>query len=148
MKDAVSTLQTVLDQIGEAVMRDDFEHYAAHVSLPFNLITETANIYVTTLHDLEEGFDAFVIGLQTMSATAMNRLVEHAHYSPNGDLRGSYVTYIVSANRAVISSFRSEMTLRCVGGVWKARTISNTIHNNRWPIITPLTVDLQRVVAE
>lgn len=142
MKDAVSTLQTVLDEIGAAVMRDDFECYASYVTLPFNLITETANIYVTTERDLEDGFDAYVTGLQGMGATRMNRLVEFAHYTQKGDLRGSYVTHIISAGKAVISSFRSEMTLLHVKGKWKARTISNTIRNNRWPIITPVVGDL------
>ncbi len=134
-------LQSTLDDLSKAVCTDDFALYEKHVLLPFNLVTDRANLYVTTLQDLEEGFDAFVCGLQAKGATSMIRLVETAHFTARGDIHGTYVTHLMGGGLPVAPPFRSEVTLRNVDGIWKACTISNSMQNASWPIMIPQIED-------
>ena len=68
---ARSILQSYLDEVGAAVLAERFDLYSAHVQLPLSILTSSANLTVSTVEDLQDGFDDFVDMLQSHGVTDM-----------------------------------------------------------------------------
>lgn len=130
-------LQRYLDDVGAAVMRDRFEDYAARVHLPFNLVTTAANIVVSSVEDLHDGFDDFVDMLASQGVTDLIRGARHAEFDAEGGICGVYETNLLNRGTRVVPSFYSQICLRRIDGTWKATMIRNTTSDTRWPILIP-----------
>jgi hypothetical protein len=134
--EATVFLQDWLDRMGDATLGGDWQSYMPGISLPFRLLTETAEITVTTEADLKQGFDAFVASLHSQQVSDYIRLVTSAKLS--GDrLDGTYVTHVLAESVRVLPRFESAISLQRQGTIWRATTISNTLNNDRWPIDLP-----------
>lgn len=132
--EALHTLQGYLDHMAKAVLSDDFETYERHVSLPFQLVTETASLVVHTLADLESGFDEFVEMLRAQRVTEYIRVAKSAMMSDNQMISGRYETHLLCEGKHVVPSFVSRISLRREDGVWRAVSIVNATRNERWPV--------------
>ncbi len=130
-------LQDYLDEIGDAVMSGDWDAYRRGVSLPFNLVTQAANIIVDTEAKLREGFDSFYQMLQSQGVSDYIRLVQSANALDPELLSGTYVTHIISHGNRVVPPYTSQITLRAHGNAWQAVSISNALRNDRWPLLVP-----------
>lgn len=128
-------LQTYLDDIADAVMGERFDDYAARILLPLNIQTSSANLTITTLEDLQNGFDDFVEMIQSYGVTRMLRSVKAAAYQGNDHVVGIYDTKLLDGTRQVLPTFHSKMWIGCYDGVWKAIKIHNTTNETRWPIL-------------
>ena len=134
---ALTLLQSYLDEIGTAVLVGDWETYRSHVHLPFTLITETATLNVTTEADLKLGFDSFHEMLKFQKVTDYVRLAESAVNISDHLISGRYVSHFIAGTHRIIPPFRSTMTLRMIGNMWRAVAITNSISNMQWPIQVP-----------
>ncbi|WP_146038084.1 hypothetical protein [Tabrizicola aquatica] len=128
-------LQTYLDDVGHAVMSEQFEAYAARIQMPLRILTSSANLSIATLEDLEDGFDDFVAMLQGYGVTSMIRTVRAAVFQGTDHIVGVYDTRLMNENHQVLPTFHSKMWIGCYGGVWKAIKIHNTTKAARWPIL-------------
>lgn len=135
-------LQRYLDDMTYFVMRERFEDYCSRIELPLSIITSNANIRVSSVADLEEGFDDFTDMIQTMGVTDMLRSVNAATYIGNDLIVGVYETRLMNQNKLALPIFHSKMWIRCYDGIWKAIRIHNTTKDGRWPIL------LTRLAAE
>lgn len=134
---ALIVFQAKLDEIGAAVMANDYAIYASNIVLPFHLHTESANIVVETDADLRAGFDAFQVTLRCQHISDMIRLADGAASLGENMMSGRYVTHLLSAGQRVVPPFNSQMTLRLADGIWRAVSITNSLFNQRWPIHLP-----------
>lgn len=134
---ASEILQQFLDDMGNAVMRDRFEDYAAQVHLPFHLQTTAVNIVVSTIDDLQDGFDDFVDMLASQGVTDLIRTVRRAGFDEAGGLCGIYETNLLSRGTRVVPNFFSHICLQRIDGTWKTTEIRNTTSDTRWPILIP-----------
>ncbi len=136
-------LQTFLDDIGRMVMEERFEGYAAMIQLPLTILTSSALLKITTVEDLEDGFDAFTDMLQDAGVRDMVRTVKHAQLQGNDCIVGIYETRLMNGDRQVLPSFHSKMWIGSFEGKWKTIRINNTTDAARWPVLltrlTPLT---------
>lgn len=132
-----AVLQSYLDDLAEIVMRQDWPGYRARVCLPFQLVTHTANLTITTDEDLRLGFDRFAETLRIQRITDLVRLVEGAEQLDEALITGRYVTHMLAGANRVLPPFRSQMTLRLDAGAWRAASITNALANSRWPILIP-----------
>lgn len=130
-----SILQTYLDRVGQAVLMERFEDYAACVQLPLRILTSSASLNVSTLDGLRDGFDDFVEMIQSHGVTDMVRPVRAAVFQGNDHIVGIYETRLMGGTRQVLPSFHSKMWIGCYDGVWKAIKIHNTTHEARWPML-------------
>lgn len=137
MTDENAQLQTWLDRMSAATLAGDWPTYAAHVSLPFRLITETGDMTVRTEADLKRGFDGFVASLRAQAVSDYIRIVLSAESPAPGRLSGTYASHILSQGLRVLPRFNSAIELTHRDGTWRATTIANTLNNNRWPIDVP-----------
>jgi hypothetical protein len=128
-------LQTYLDYMGDAVMGERFEDYAARILLPLNIRTASANLNITTLEDLQDGFDDFVEMIRSYGVTRMVRRVQAAAYQGNDHVVGLYDTKLMDGSRQMLPTFHSKMWIGRYDGVWKAIKIHNTTNETRWPIL-------------
>ncbi len=135
--DAPTLLQCYLDEVSVAVMQGDWVGYEAHVCLPFHLVTQTANLTVSTQAELRQGFDAFRETLHLQHITDYIRLVESATQLDPDLITGQYMTHLLAGGQRVINPFRSSITLRLIGNQWRAASITNALANSRWPISMP-----------
>jgi len=138
---ALTILQSYLDEVGAAVLRGDWNAYEARVCLPFQLVTHTANLTVTTQGDLRAGFDAFVQTLRSQQVTDYIRLAEAAIQLDEALISGRYATHLMVHAHRILPPFRSEITLRLEGNRWRAASITNALANSRWPLLMPSVTD-------
>lgn len=135
--DLLRMFQTFLDDVTIAVMAGDFDTFAAHVSLPFHLVTESARLVVTTEADLRAGFDDFQQTLKVQHVTDMIRLAESAAFLSEDQISGRYVTHLLANGHRAVPPFSSQMELRREAGIWRTASISNSLYNHRWPLMVP-----------
>jgi hypothetical protein len=128
-------LQTFLDEIGRDVMADRFEAYAAKVELPLTILTSSARLKITTLAELEEGFDAFADMLRGIGVKTMERTVRNARFQGNDHIVGIYETRLLDGSRQIVPTFHSKMWIGSDDGTWKAFRINNTTNDARWPML-------------
>ena len=132
------TLQLFLDEVAGAVMRSDYAAYRERVTVPFQLITHTANLHIDNDADLRQGFETFAQTLRVQRITDYIRLVEGAEEMDDVLITGRYVTHMMAGGHRVIPPFRSQITLRHEDGRWRAASITNALANSRWPLLLPV----------
>lgn len=137
MTDAEAQLQAWLDRMSAATLAGDWPTYAAHVSLPFRLITETGEMIVQTEPELKRGFDGFVASLRAQGVTDYVRIVLSAERPAPDRMSGTYSSHVLSQGLRVMPRFDSAVELTHQDGIWRATTIANTLNNDRWPIDVP-----------
>jgi hypothetical protein len=133
--DTSAVLQTYLDEMSCFVMHERFEEYAARVRLPLVIRTSVACLTVTTLRDLEEGFDDFIEMMRSRGVTTLQRRVQEAAADGPDGITGTYETRLLAGDRDAMPSFRSRMWLVRAGEVWQATRIHNSTTDARWPIL-------------
>jgi hypothetical protein len=131
---AAQTMQGYLDDLSTAVLQGDWETYRRHVTLPFTLITETATLVVDTEESLRAGFDSFHNMLQFQRVTQYIRLVEAAVELGEGLITGRYTSHVIAGAHRIVPPFTSTTTLRLIGNVWCAVSITSAISNMQWPV--------------
>ncbi len=95
-------LQTFLDDIGETVMGERFEDYTARIELPLTILTSSASLKITTVEDLQDGFDAFVEMLRSIGVTDMVRTVSNARFQGNDHVVGIYETRLMNGTQQAL----------------------------------------------
>ena len=132
---ATSILQNYLDDLGHAVMTERFEDYASRILLPLNILTSSANMTVSTVADLEDGFDEFCEMILSLGVTDLIRAVKVARFHGNDHVVGIYETRMLNGRRQVLPSFHSKMWIGTYDGIWKAIKIHNTTKDAHWPML-------------
>ena len=135
--DALKILQSSLDELGTQVMTGDFAGYRRNIALPFHLVTETSSIVITTEAELKSGFDTFGTMLRTQHVSDMIRIAENADFLEPNLISGGYWTNLLEGGRRVVPPFRSRMVLRRNDDHWRVASITNSLLNRRWPILSP-----------
>jgi hypothetical protein len=133
--DASDIFQVYLDMVSHAVMTDDWDTYRGTVHLPCHIVSHDESKVVETVKDLRAGFDQFSQTLRFHRVTDYIRLVEAASQLDADLISGSYVTHLVAGGQRIMPPFRSQMTLRRVGGLWRAVSVTNALANSRWPLV-------------
>lgn len=134
-------LQETLDDLGSAVMTDDWEGFCARIVIPFELETEAARIKVVSLDEMREGYDTFRDMIVARRVSDYVRLVEHATFDGPDTICGTYVSHLLGNGVRVVPPYRSMMILQRQGNRWSVRRIANSWKNDRWPILTPRPTD-------
>ena len=145
--DAVALLQSYIDVAAAAVMRGDWPTYEAHVWLPFHLVTQTAEMTVTTQSDLRAGFDDFRETLKLQPITDLIQWVETASQQDRDLITGQYMTHLLASGHRVSAPCRSSITLRLIGNQWRAVSIANSSAIARWPITVPKLAEAQDQIS-
>ncbi len=128
-------LQAYLDEVSTAVLNDDWQTYSNGIHLPCAVISHDETKIVETEEDLRAGFDDFRRTLRIQRVTDYIRLVELATMLDEDLIAGSYISHVISGGQRILAPFRSNMTLRMVGGRWCAASVSNGLANSRWPFV-------------
>jgi hypothetical protein len=126
--------QSWLDRMGAACFADDFETFAAGISLPFVLVTSGGQMVQTCITEIRQGFDTFHEMLRTLHATQMLRLAECVWQVSPQSLVVAYETQILSGGQRVVDPFRSVATLIRSDDGLRAASIVNGLSNRKWPI--------------
>jgi len=136
---AIKILQDYLDHMGVAVMAGRFEDYAPLVILPFNLVTEASSLWIETLEDLAETFDAFADQLVDLGVTRFERRAIRALAPCPDTLHGQYRSVMLAGNRPVAPPHYSQIWLRRIDGVWMSSKIRNSTTACRLPVLPTST---------
>ena len=145
---AKEILQSYLDDLGDIVMRERFEDYAARILLPLSIITSSASLSGCSLQDLQDGFDDFSDMILSLGLTGMIRTVKLARFVGNDHVVGIYETRMMAGARQVLPTFHSKMWIGTYDGTWKAIKIHNTTNEARWPMLYTRLVDTTRLIEE
>ncbi len=132
---ASAILQAYLDEVGRAVMADDWDGYRQCIDLPCHIISTHDSKVVSTVEDLKAGFVQFRDTLRAQRVTDYVRLVEAAAQLDRDLISGLYVSHLIAGSQRLIPPFKSEITLRLVGNNWRTVSVTNTLANSRWPLV-------------
>lgn len=132
---ASEILQAFLTRMADAVMSGRFEVYSAGVQLPFAILTSAASLNVTTMGDLEEGFDDFAEMVIGRGVTRIVQTVKVAKFESNDQIVGIFQTKLMDGSRLVMPDYYSKMWIANIDGVWKATRTHTTTKDTRWPIL-------------
>lgn len=132
---ASSILQSYLSSMADAVITERFDIYSAGVHLPFSIVTSAASLSVTTVEDLQDGFDDFNEMLQGHGVTRIIQTVKVAMFESNDRIVGIHQTRLMDGSRQVLPEYYSKMWIGCFDGIWKAIRTHNTTNDTRWPIM-------------
>ncbi len=141
MDDAGAILQATLDDLGAAVMADDWAGFLRRVILPFELQTEAGKIAVQDAPELRAGYDEFQLMLRTHRVTHYLRHARRAEFDGPDRIVGSYSSDILSHGKRILPAYTSLMVIDLRGGQWCASRIVNRWSNDRWPVLTPKPID-------
>lgn len=133
--DTAPIMQAYLDEVSNAVLKDDWETYRQGIALPCAVISHNETKIVTTEEDLRAGFDDFRRTLRILRVTDYIRLVDQAVRLDQDMISGSYISHVISGGQRIMAPFHSTMTLRRVGDRWCAASVSNGLANGRWPLL-------------
>jgi hypothetical protein len=125
-------LQDYLDTVGSSVMADDWAAYRECILLPCHVVSFSLNKVITDEDDLRRGFVEFRDTLRFHRVTDYIRLVERADLMDDALLSGSYFSHLLCNGHRLLEPFRSQITLRQIGGRWKAVSVTNGLANSRW----------------
>ena len=129
---APAVLQSFLDEIGDALMADDWPTYRPCVHLPCHIVSFEGNTVVTTEAELRDGFNEFRDKLRFHRVTDYIRLVEHAAQLEHDMISGSYLSHLICNGHRLMDPSRSQITLRLIDGRWRAASVTNGLANSRW----------------
>lgn len=130
-------VQDFIDVMATATLAGDWDTYSAHVSLPFELITASARMIVSSDEDLRQGFDQFHEMLKSQRVTEYIRLVDTARQDTPLIVTGSYTSHFMAGSHRILPPMHSQITLRLDGNLWRALSITTEMTNARWPILVP-----------
>jgi hypothetical protein len=131
---ASAILQTYLEKMAAAVISERFEVYSAGVQLPFSILTSAANLTISAVADLQDGFDDFTEMLQSRGVTRIVQTVKVAMFEDSDRIVGIYQTRLMDGSRQVLPEYYSKMWIARHDGIWKASRVHNTTNDTRWPI--------------
>lgn len=132
---ARTILKTYLDEVGQALMTDDWDTFRSAICLPCHIISRDEAKVVATTEDLKAGFDMFRDNLRAQRATDYIRLVDIAKQQTRDQISGRYVTHLIAGSHRLVPPFMSEITLRLIGNRWCAASVSTALANSRWPLM-------------
>ncbi|MEI6099868.1 MAG: hypothetical protein WCS20_16560 [Alphaproteobacteria bacterium] len=132
---ATEILQSYLDDMGRAVLADDWDSYCNAVCLPCLIVSHDESKTVTTIEDLKAGCDLLRDTLRAQPVTDHIRLVAGARRVDPSLIAGRYVTHRIAGSRRLMPPFWSDMTLPRVGGTWRATLVTNALAHSRWPLV-------------
>ena len=133
--DAAAILQVYLDEVGAAVLADDWDTFRDSICLPCHIVSHNKSKVVTTEADMHAGFEQFRDTLRAQKVTDYVRLVESAGRLDKTLISGKYVSHLLAGGQRVMPPFKSQMTLRLVGIRWRAASVTNGLTNSRWPLV-------------
>lgn len=134
--------QDYLDEVGAAVMADNWASYTDCISRPFHLVTHDTALTFATPDDLRGIYLDFRNLLRTQRITNYIRLVDAAERIDRELIIAQYVTHLMSGGHRIMEPVRSGITLRLEGNRWRAASITNAVSSSRWPLLLPpLTAD-------
>lgn len=133
--EAAAVLQSYLDGLAAAILRDDWDTYRDGISLPCAIVTHDESKIIATEEELRVGYETFRDTLRTQRVTDYIRLVDQAHHLDVDLISGSYVSHIIAGGQRVLPPYRSVMVLRLTDNRWRAASVTNGLANSRWPLI-------------
>lgn len=131
---ALTIYQEALDAVSNAVLAGDFASYAAMIDLPYLVLTETAQLLVTTEAELRPTFDAVHNGLKARGVRHYKRLARKAEYVRPGRIEGWHNTHFLSETEFAAPSRWARQVIVLRDGRWLFSQAQYPIRSDQWPL--------------
>lgn len=128
--------QDALDTVSVAVLRGDFDAYAAMIDLPYLIHTNAARLLVSTREDLRPTFTALHGLLRDRGVTHYERVARAADYVAPDRIDGWHFTHQLAQGAPVAPPHRSRHILVRRSDVWHFSEAYYATEANRWPVPT------------
>lgn len=118
-KSARGIYQQLLDDIGAAVLANDFEAYRSHILFPHTLETATLKTVINTAEELRFFFGGMCTHLESRTIRDFNRFCTAADYIDETTINGKHDTRLLSEKMQIVERYTSLSTLKLVEGQWR-----------------------------
>jgi hypothetical protein len=111
--------QHLLDLIGDAVYRRDFEKYCSFFQIPHRIETSESMLFVHSNEDLRMLFDLLCKYLRQGDIAELIRNCTMAEYSDPHTIKGVHETRLIDTNNRILDSYSALSTLSLSNSVWR-----------------------------
>ena len=132
-----SVVQAYLNRVSAAFIDDDFDAWAASVSLPLTFVTRTGTTRYETRSHLQADFEEYVALIGLYFITELRREVVSVDQISPVHLIARYTTEVFSGSQQVIAPYPSTAMLQFQRGAWRASAIMGSIGKKNWTRTAP-----------
>ncbi|KQB97498.1 hypothetical protein AL073_00660 [Loktanella sp. 1ANDIMAR09] len=111
--------QAILEITGEALLKGDFDAFAAVFHVPQHMATIIGPIYMETHEDMRRAFDAMHRCFQETGVTELRREVTDARYISNTRIESTHVGETRTADGKIEGPYPVFSTIEKIDGTWK-----------------------------
>jgi hypothetical protein len=143
---AVSTYQTNLDAVSQALWDRDLAQILRHIALPNMMLTEDAELVISSADEMQIVATEFRDHLDRLGADAYVRICRQAAFVPGSRtmIMGMHDTFILRDGVPVIAPLKNRMTLLLIDGCWRGARLEVETRNTDCPILSPDLAAAQR----
>ncbi|APE42737.1 hypothetical protein BOO69_04345 [Sulfitobacter alexandrii] len=125
-------LQAFMDKVIGIIREDDADGYLSMIELPYQVITARETRTFVRRQDMREHFHLFRIGLHQLGFHDLSHRVTATTMLGADLATGIYETQLYRNDQLFIAPYRSCITLRRSGRVWRAVSTAHTIGHADW----------------
>ncbi len=143
----------ILEQTGQAMLRDDFDGFAQYFRLPHVIETPDRKTELKTPDALRSVFDRVVEYYRNYRVTELIRFTEVGRFNGPTRIEYQHVTHMMSGNQRVLDPFPSYSVAELIGKTWlvtssqyavdKHTTVGRALHLAEAEVLDP-NGDLKR----
>ncbi len=145
---ALTHYQTALNVVSQAVLRGDFDSYAAQIDLPYLIHTQNARHLIQRREDLRPTFQAVRDSMAAHDITHYERVARAADYVDRDRIEGWHHTHLISHGERVNCPHVSRHTLVRRGALWLFSEAHYDIRADRWPLTREVLEDQFGMVVD
>lgn len=131
----VRILQEHLAQIANAMLSGDFDRFACCMSMPLEVSTRRAHLWVEDLDMLEDGFEAYSDSLMSMGVDGFDQRAISITAVTNRCIHGRSASCWTRRDDMVVPMTSTGVTLEWHDRHWKASHFVLASEDTRWPLM-------------
>ncbi len=137
--EAKDLYQRHLDAVTRAFWQKDWDGLVRHLGVPALIRTLDAEVFVRDEGAMRRSLLDQRTNLDRLGAQDYQRLCVNARFQPgNADMiHGEHETFILRGGSFVLEPYRSEMTLHCEDGIWRAYGFTARMRNVDYTVVSP-----------
>lgn len=128
-------MQDHLAEVAQAFLVGDFDRYLACVSLPLEVKTRVAHLWIEDCDMLEEGFEAYSEALEALGVDRIELKALSVSACTNQTITGRYSARLMRRRDLMVPVYTSGLTMERHDLHWKTRGFSLPSSDTRWPLM-------------
>ncbi|MGH1414103.1 MAG: hypothetical protein ACRBB0_11470 [Pelagimonas sp.] len=121
-----------LADITDPFLTGDITRWIARIRLPFALITQTGPVTLTTLQEVTENFNLYLVAMKALKADLIIREKVGSEHCHDGTVIATYRSHFLRQGNRLRAPYTASALLHPDGGLWRMSSILNALGHHHW----------------